>query len=521
MNSIRPPLFFFRLAHILVIIILLSGCIQIVPYTATRTQISFPQGEITATEVPATIEPKSATSEVDNTKTTKNNLTQFGLLTVLPGSSSATFTPQVITAIKATGVRYMRVAFEWAVSEPQSGQISFTSRNDQMIQEIENAGLRVFPTLYVGSGWMNGNPSGRQAGGSRSYPPNDLSNQWNEQYGYSSSYYNFVYTFVSHYRGHFEYITIENEANSILFWGGTADDYVRLLKTAYKAIKAADQQVIVASSGFVSSALGLCMADDYLKQGLKTTDEVLQFISDYYMNISNKPSINTKEQLDQTLSQSKIHDQCQRIGYMLDNMANSVDAVNFHFYENYSVLSAVVEWLRLRTSAAGYTPEIVSNEMGVRNQGSNFAGSTGHAQEVVKDMITSMSLDLRAVVWFSADTIKAGKDKVGLFDSADQMRPAGSSMKLVIDTMAKVSSFSQAISSGSGIYHYIFIDSGGVPSIEVLWVEGNEISLELQGPPGAMKAVITDYAGNIKTLPVADGSVKLSVGNAPLFVLWK
>jgi len=517
----RLPRFFVRLIHFMVVLFLLSGCIEGEGYIVTPTQVHSNQDGASATVAPNTTEQPGATTEPESTGLAEKKLTQFGLLTVLPESSGSTFTPEVIAAIKATGVRYMRVAVDWAVSEPKPGEISFDSRNDQMIREIEQAGMHVFPTLYVGRGWMNGNPPGRQEGGSRSYPSDDLSSQWNESYGYSPSYYNFVYTFFSHYRGHIEYVAIENEANSKLFWGGSAEDYVRLLRTAYKAIKAADPQVTVVDSGFVSAALGLCIADDYLKNGLRTEDEALQFITDYYSEETGRTAIRTIAQLEQALSQSKIQEQCQRISYMLDNMANAVDAVNFHFYEDYRALPAVVEWLRLRTSTAGYNPAIVSNEMGIRGQSTDFAEGTVHAKEVVKKMITAMSLDLRAVIWFSADTILAGKDKVGLFDSAGKMRPAGNSLQLVIDTIEKMGSFSQASSTDPSLYHYFFKGSNGVLSLEILWTEGDQKFLQLKSPVGATQAVITDYVGESYILPIVDGSVELFVGDGPLFVLWK
>ena len=47
---------------------------------------------------------------------------------------------------------------------------------------------------------------------------------WDEQYGYSESYFDFVYHLVDHWQGHFPVIVIENEANASNFWAGTADD---------------------------------------------------------------------------------------------------------------------------------------------------------------------------------------------------------------------------------------------------------------------------------------------------------
>jgi hypothetical protein len=86
------------------------------------------------------------------------NPTSFGVLAVIPGSSGSTSDPAAVAAVADLGTRYMRVSLDWAISEPEPGQLSFATRNDEIIQRIERSGLRMFPTLYVGSGWMNGSP---------------------------------------------------------------------------------------------------------------------------------------------------------------------------------------------------------------------------------------------------------------------------------------------------------------------------------------------------------------------------
>ncbi len=289
------------------------------------------------------------------------DLPAAGMLAYFPSDGSSD-SPGIAAAVAGTGAQYMRISLDWSISEPAPGQISFDTPNDTAIWNIEQAGLRVFPTLYVGKGWMNRYPTGD----TRSYPPADLSQSWSDAYGYSPTYYNFVYQFFSHYQGHFDYVAIENEANSEWFWGGSADDYVRLIKTAYKAIKAADPHVIVADSGFVSDALGLAIAGDYLSNGLKSQDWVTQFAEAYYDVPSMPVYIDSFSDLQIALANPTVSEQNRRIYTMLDNMGGSVDAVNFHFYQNEQVLPEVVAWLRSRTFRAGYTPQVLTNEIGFR-----------------------------------------------------------------------------------------------------------------------------------------------------------
>jgi hypothetical protein len=509
-------IFFQTVSIALGIFVLIScGFLNVIPPTGNPSQDQTDQsGVLTQTPTTYTYLPYLSSPKT-------NKPTSFGILVVIPGGSGSTSDSASVAAAANSGARYMRVSLDWVISEPEPGQLSFETRNDEIIQRVEEAGLRILPTLYVGRGWMNGSPPGRDEGGSRSYPPDDLKNQWSDEYGFSPSYYNFVFRFFNHYQGHFDFVAIENEANSLLFWGGSPEEYVRLIKTAYKAIKAADPNVIVVDSGFVSSTLGLCISQDYLATGLKTQEEVTEIATRYYSEETGRIKIRSFEDLERALNNPRLDEQCQRITYILENMAGSVDAVNFHFYEEYGALPVVLNWLDQKTRAAGYSPSFVTNEIGVRAPDSTYAESLEHAREVFKKMVTSQSLGLRAVVWFSADTIEAGKDKVGLFGASGEMRPAAKTFKLVIQFLNTNYRFMQTLSAGPFLYRHVFQDTRGLPYLEALWVEGNANAFTLNAPDGVTHANITDYTGGTQTLTVENGSIELILGQEPVFLVWK
>jgi len=445
----------------------------------------------------------------------------FGMLAVVAGGVRYLSEDQTIALVADSGGRYMRINLRWGVSEARAGELSFNTDNDRKIALIENAGLRLFPVLSVGQGWMNDNRAGDN---SRSYPPDDLSTVWSDQFGYSPSYYNFVFQFFSHYRGHFDYVVIENEANSAIFWGGTADEYVRLIKTAYKAIKSADPDVTVADSGFVSTVWGLCIAEDYLRTGLLPRDQVVEMMIAYYSAETSNLRIQSAADLDRTLEDARIQEQCRRVNVMLGNMGGSVDAINFHFYEDYRVMRYVVDWIRLRTQRAGYAPGVITHEIGQRGPDAAFAAGEAHARAVFKKLITGLSLGLEGMVWFSADTIGTrapSPDKLGLFGDGGSIRPAARTFKLVAETLGAGYRFKTALASGPSLFHYVFEDAGNAPSLEAVWTEGGGQTLSLAAPPGRTQAEVTDYAGRAQTLAVSNGSVQLTLGDAPVFVAWR
>lgn len=505
--TLKPASFF--LLHI----ILFAACVPV----GTRPP---------ATETPRVEEPQAVQKPPTPAATfpTTTVVPAFGVLGIIPGGSGSMSSPQVINAVAASGAGYMRANLLWSDSEPKPGQLSFNSPNDTKIQAIEAAGLRLFPTVSVGRGWMNGSRPGFLGGGSESYPPDDLGTVWSDQSGYSPGYYNFIFQFFSHYRGHFDYVAIENEANSNIFWGGTAEEYARLLKTAYKAIKAADPNVKVVDSGYVDLAWGLCIAANYLSTGLKPRSEVVQFATTFTHAETSKLRIQSAADLENLLRRPAIQEQCQKLDYTLNNIGGSVDAINFHYYEDYRVMYYVTDWIRLRIKDAGYRAGIVTNEVGQRGPDLAFAEGSEHAKAVFKKLVTTQVLGLEAVVWFSADTIGSpvapSPDKVGLIGEGGTLRPAGRTFKLVVDTLSAGYLFQSAQSSGPSLYHYVFVDNQGQPTLEALWSESGSQTLSLKAPEGRAKATVIDFSGQTQVLTVTDGTAILTLTDAPVFVTW-
>ncbi|MBI4769900.1 MAG: hypothetical protein HY784_05655 [Chloroflexi bacterium] len=93
---------------------------------------------------------------------------------------------QTAAAAASLGVKYSRFSANWIDTEPTPGNFTFAGANDFAISQAEGAGLRAFPTLTIGKGWMNGQPPDAQ---SKSYPPSDLSQSYDPNTAYSPTYY--------------------------------------------------------------------------------------------------------------------------------------------------------------------------------------------------------------------------------------------------------------------------------------------------------------------------------------------
>lgn len=423
---------------------------------------------------------------------------------------------QTVDLIARMGNSQARVPVNWAISEPRPGQIRFDTTNDERIQSVEAQGMRPLVTLFVGCGWMNG----CSLNGSRSYPPSDLSSVWHPQYGYSRSYYTFVKQFITHYRGHFDFVAIENEVNSSLFWGGTADEYLRLIRTAYKAIKEADPNVQVIDSGMVSGMWGLCIARDWLASGYRSEAETMQMALAYYRRAAQTGviPIRTAQDVRFWLAQPAVQQNCDMVTTILSRLQGTVDALNFHFYEDYSVMHYVTEWIDRRTQMAGYTRPRLTNEIGQRGDLA-YAQGAQHARDVFKTLITAASLNLQAVTWFSGNL--RDQPIAELFEGDGNWRPAAFTYWLVVNTLQNQYRFQSAAATGPALYRYIFQDvATGQPTLEAAWAEGDSQPVTLMAPVGSTAATVTDYQGIQQVYPVENGQITLTIGD-PVFIHWQ
>ncbi|HKS24965.1 MAG TPA: hypothetical protein VJZ76_19375 [Thermoanaerobaculia bacterium] len=189
---------------------------------------------------------------------------------VLPSDPPALPSATVKTALNP---QYVRVSVFWADEQPAAtSPVSFTKQADRFIAGVEAAGMRVLPTIYVGrAAWINGHDEPAGSHVSASFPPNDL-----------DAYSAFLKTYIGHYAGHFDVIAIENEENSILYWGGSASKYVTLLKTAAAAIRSVDPKAKITDGGMVTSVWGTVIAKDWITTGARSRTDALNFAYGYF-----------------------------------------------------------------------------------------------------------------------------------------------------------------------------------------------------------------------------------------------
>ena len=153
--------------------------------------------------------------------------------------------------IKLAGISCVRDRLSWNDVEPSPGKF-YWEEYDRTANAFHNAGLEISQVFHDLPPWADTAPPGEKE--RRRYPPKDM-----------KYLYDFMYSMVSHFKGRVQYWEIWNEYDSPTFFVGGAEQYARMLKTAYTAAKKADPscRVLIGSRSFATGKV----ACPWVKQG--------------------------------------------------------------------------------------------------------------------------------------------------------------------------------------------------------------------------------------------------------------
>lgn len=176
----------------------------------------------------------------------------FGV-TIPPSSiiKGEKFLPEIFEYLKEANVKWVRLAFRWYEIEPEKGRYAF-EKYDRLVNLAVKYDMKVL-------GVVTRTPEWASIEGNTTSPPKDLQD-WSV----------FVKTLAGHYKENVRYWEIWIEPDIKKFWTGTPEEYVDLLKTAYKTVKKVDSSIYVLSAGLDGSPLMYEYFDKLL--GLKMAD---------------------------------------------------------------------------------------------------------------------------------------------------------------------------------------------------------------------------------------------------------
>lgn len=447
--------------------------------------------------------------------------TPFGLYLYFPGATpgDSADIAKVAKTVSDLNAKWQRGAISWKWIEPAQDSFNWTGGTNLRIMIAANFGLTYMPVFKINKCWANGFPGNPP--GDTSYPPLDLQDTWDTLYGYSQNYYDFIYQTVNHYKDYLEYIVIENEANTPRFWKGTKEEYIKILKTAYKAAHDADANIKVANSGTASGAWGMLITRDKLETGQFTEEEALEFANSYYRRYTggDEPMFDDFAELEDFLYSPSSDTVFDRVLYYLANYKGCIDVFNFHFYEDYWHLKDVVQWVKDKMREYGYSPPFfINNEYGIRNRDSTYdVIGKDQAFEVFKKLIIGLRDSLEILSWFSPKEDET--DKVALIGEDTTWREAAYTFQLVAGKLSDRYKFDHSLLDDYPIQRYAFKDQlNQKVNLEAGWCDSIPQELKIPVPQACTSVVVIDYLGNECYLPIVNDSVTVEFSESPIFI---
>ncbi|MBN1933523.1 MAG: SH3 domain-containing protein [Anaerolineae bacterium] len=161
---------------------------------------------------------------------------------------------QVMNMVTGIGFGWIKQQVRWQTTEGSKGQYGFKDL-DGLVSQANAAGIKVMFSVVAAPMWARGGKTGDG-------PPDNY-----------QDFYDFMGAMAAYFKGRVGAYEIWNEQNLKREWEGSplsAADYVRLLKGAYQAVKAADPNAKVISGAMTPTGIsdGQWAIDDrtYLQQ---------------------------------------------------------------------------------------------------------------------------------------------------------------------------------------------------------------------------------------------------------------
>jgi len=315
-----------------------------------------------------------------------------------------------IPGVGDLGVALVRHPLMWDCVERSKGKMDFghcrqIKKIDHLLDhgvEVQlNIRTRVSSNIEGETFWATGRPA--VAKRSISYAPLDIKSRWGEK-GYSESYYNFISGVLKHYCDkkkscRIKEIVIENEANSPHQWRASdtldakedVSAYVRLVKTALKAVRDGGYPVKVYDSGLQGwTVVPLAVKEMFDRGDMHKAIEIYESVIGRRVS-EKKVYAYLKKALGKiTVKRTKL--------MLKSDLYQVIDGLNVHHYQTVDSIAPMLAFLR-RNIPVG--KKIISNEVGFKEV-SLSPGFSG-ADDIVNKSLSLFSQGVNPVIWFSPE----------------------------------------------------------------------------------------------------------------------
>ncbi|MFK4246827.1 hypothetical protein ACI2KV_28690 [Micromonospora chokoriensis] len=355
----------------------------------------------------------------------------------------------------------------WCEIERTSGQVDWTGL-DEIASRSRELGITLHLKIRTGVCWATGGTARYTRGAANkteSAMPTDL-----------AAYQRFVRSVVQRYGpyGVREY-AIENEVNAPSYWAGSPEDYVRLVKAAAETIRATDPQARVVDSGISSVAYGMGVADRLVRAG-RVPEAVAAYQAYFQRRVGTRgqqiPAVTGEAQLRRALG-TDTNSRSLRFLAATESLLTdrTVDVRQVHFYEHFSGVAPLLDYLRATTPAG--TP-IQAWEVGqFWRDGDGDPAS--RAAEMVKTVTLLAAGGIGEISWlplaYNPNNAAGSEVRYGLLDPDGTEREAGRMLASLADA-ARGATVTPLPASVADKLHGVAFVRGGSSTL-VLWSAAN------------------------------------------------
>jgi hypothetical protein len=357
-----------------------------------------------------------------------------------------------------SGAHTVRWQFNWRDAEVSPGVWDWRASDDP-VRAWNEAGIQIHAILHNPPDWSKANPGGLVPT-NYALPWDDPANGWGQ----------FCYRFAQRYKGQIASYEIWNEPDLNQYWESSASEYYLLMKTCYKAIKAADPNVTVAMAGMV-----LVVERDFFPTVVRLAAEDPEGPANNYF----------------------------------------FDVSAIHMYADPNLVYSLTVYTRriLSTYGQGYKPIwITETNIALAGHGRFMQADWGHVSEQEQSWY---------VLQASANAFAAGADRLMFFRLADDgmdesfglvyqngsARPGYKALQIATALMHDVVEARREIRQDVVITHLLRSDGARVV---VLFSEaGSGLNIDLEAKQAA--AVLIDSSGGASAIEAHDGVYTIGV----------
>lgn len=414
--------------------------------------------------------------------------------------------------LKELGAHWTRQTLDWQAVEPTRGAFRWglVDATVQLVDASERAGfpIHILVTIRARAPWAGG--GGRTARNQQATrPPANL-----------QDYYRFVNAAVKRARGRIHYWQIENEVQYDVFWQGTPQQYLDLLRTGYRAVKDADPsaQVVLAGIGDLAWMTPMVRDEALVGKG----DQALAHYNEWADRNNSPQARQRPADARQLLAGVRRYDKMSDFTLRLlrADAGRFFDIVDLHAYHPYQLIPAGVKWAQAVVAKQGYSKPIWITETSGPNYPEMWPtekeGERRQAEEVVKRYVLAISVGVKQVFWYVLGTpqhqAQGEWSHTGLLRPDGSKRPAFGTFSLMTRMLDGASEV-RTLKVAAGAQAFEFVRPQG--SVYVLW---SDRGATVRVPTGPVRVEITDALGNHTTQESQGGELELRLSSLPVFV---